>query len=66
MNAKETIIFAALKEHPGQAYVTADGKELYAQTEGGMVCWTGPNFNELTDDEINEYIVASLTVEFPQ
>lgn len=64
MNAKETIIFAALKEHPGQAYVTDDGKELYAQTEGGMVCWTGPDFRAMTDEEINAYIVHSMTTTF--
>lgn len=60
MNAKETTIFAELKKHPGQAYVTTDGKELYALTEGGMLCWTGPNFNEMTDDQINAYIVESM------
>lgn len=60
MNLKEALIYNNLKNHPDSAYITPDGKELYALTEGGMFCWTGMNFNELTAEEINIYIQESF------
>ena len=64
MNDKEKAIYQNLKAHPGSAYITPDGKELYALTDGGMFCWTGNDFGALNDAELNVYIQESLKKQF--
>jgi hypothetical protein len=60
MNISEKIIYEGLKKHPGSAYITPDGKELYALADGGMFCWTGMDFKSMSEDEVNLYIQESL------
>lgn len=60
MELHEALIIEQLRLHPGSAYITSDGKSLYALTEGGMLHWTGVDFGSMTDDEINVYIRESL------
>lgn len=57
MNEIELKIYHQLQQRPDEVCITPDGKELYALTEGGMIRFTGPNFNEMTDEEINDFIV---------
>lgn len=60
MDIVESVIYLALVANPGSAYITPNGKNLYALTEGGMLHWTDINFSELTEDEVNIFIAESL------
>lgn len=56
-----------LRMHPGQAYVLEDGTALAALADPSkdvvliIDAPDGGNFNEMTEEEINRYIVVSLT-----
>ena len=56
MSEKIETIRKMLQERPGYAYVTEDGKELYALVDDMMFVFLGENLNQKTDEEINEFI----------
>ena len=56
MTYAERVIYAALLMDPDSMYITPDGTELYVLVTGGMICLTGPNFNTMSEEDINVFI----------
>ena len=61
MNEEEAAIFAQLVNNPGYAYVTPDGKKLYAvaSPDTGMFVFEG-EFTGMSVEEVNEFIQNNL------
>lgn len=58
----DEILVEMLKHVPGHVYITEDGKKLYAlANDTDVLEFTGPDFSNMTDDDINKYIVDSLS-----
>ena len=60
MNEIELKIYEQLLKRPDEVCITPDGQKLYALTEGGMLIFTGPNFKEMSDDEVNDFLEKKL------
>lgn len=58
----DQIIVALLKEREGECFILPDGSKLYALGGDGKTVFefTGPNFLEMTDEQVNQYIVDTL------
>ena len=58
----DQIIIELLKSKPGHLYITDDGQKLYAlANESDVLEFTGPDFSTMTDEDVNRYIVDTLT-----
>lgn len=57
----EQDILAQLVANPGQAYITPDGKKLYAliSSEDGMLVFEG-EFTNMSDQDVNRFVVNTL------
>lgn len=61
MNETEAAIYAQLKNNPGHAYVTPDGKKLYAiADEDYMLVFEG-DFSRMDENDVNRFIVNTLS-----
>jgi hypothetical protein len=56
MNYADRVIHAKLLMDPESMYINPDGTELYLLVPGGMMCLTGPDFNSMSEAEVNEFI----------
>jgi hypothetical protein len=57
----DQVITALLEARPGHCHVSPDGLTLHALGPDGIIVeFTGPNFKELSEEEVNDYIVAQL------
>lgn len=61
MNETEAAIFAQLKNNPGHAYVAPDGKQIYALVDEDLMLVFHGDFTEMSNDDINRYIVNTLS-----
>ena len=58
----DQIIMELLREREGEVYISDDGKTLYAlTTDGGLLRLTGPDFSIMTDSDVNEYIIETMS-----
>lgn len=61
MNAQDREIFVKLQIRPDHMYITPDGSALYVLVEGGMLCFTGPNFRSMSEEEVNEFLQDAIS-----
>jgi len=65
----DQIVIELLRLTPGHAYITPDGKKLFAlvgeenslENPEGVLEFTGPDFSTMTDEDVNTYIVETLS-----
>lgn len=55
----ESEIYDMLVARPGYAHINFFGTKLYCLAEGHMIVFTG-NFNGMSAEDINDYIVKTL------
>ncbi|QED11552.1 hypothetical protein PP914_gp062 [Arthrobacter phage Qui] len=63
MNADDLRIYKKLQERPEEVYINPDGTLLYAlvRRQVLLVLRSEVNLYTLTDDQINNFIIESLT-----
>lgn len=58
----DQIIVELLRQVPGHVYITEDGKKLYAlANDSDVLEFTGPDFSNMTDEDVTAYIVDILS-----
>lgn len=60
MNEIELKIYIELLKRNDEMFISPDGKIAYVLIEGGLIRFTGPNFNEMSADEVNQFIINKL------
>lgn len=50
------VVFKLLEEDPALSRISPDGKRLYIMVEGEVICVQGPQWNDLTEEQINTYL----------
>lgn len=63
MTEEELKIYKKLQERPGEVYINPEGTLLYAlvRRQVLLVLKSERNLYELTDDQINQFIIDSIT-----
>ncbi len=57
----DQVIAALLEDRDGECFITPDGKTLYALGPDRLIVeFTGLNFKEMSDEEVNDYINTEL------
>lgn len=46
----------ALNDNPGQIHISDDGEELYVSHPSGIHLFTGPDFGDMSAEEISSYL----------
>lgn len=61
MTAIEERIFISMLKHDQHAYVTPNQQRLYVLVDGENLLRFDHNFSNMTDAQINQFIIDSLT-----
>lgn len=60
-NAEETMVLESLKLTPDKFYITSDGARLYSLFEDTLVYFRGPDFTDMSEDELGEWIAGAMS-----
>jgi hypothetical protein len=60
-NAEETMVLEKLKLTPDQFYITSDGARLYSIFEDTLVYFRGPDFTDMSEEELGEWIAGAMS-----
>lgn len=58
---EEILIIEKLRLTPDAFYITSDGARLYSLMEDALVYFTGPDFNDMSEEEIGEWIAGVMS-----